>query len=312
MFFMSCDGISHAGTAKATNEDRFLIADIRPTTSFRKTNLDVSNDAVRSGRSLGNLMIVSDGSGDPDDAARASTLAVDSLVQSLMNDFHWTPPLDSIIEKAIEDQMLAAFWRCQQTIVREAKVLDDSRRADMSASVALAWVSWPHLLLATAGNCRAMLVRNGTLQFMTEDDAAPLSELDRSERTGSEALDDAGDNVLTNLVGGLSKRLSPTIRFLQLEKRDSLLLCTDGVTGVMSTARMVEILASPVSATGACDAIVNESLRVSGNDNVTVIVAKLEELKQEQSAEAFAAATLDDGETPDEGSALKKGATTVL
>ncbi len=286
MYFMNCDGLSHAGTAKEVNEDRFVIAEIRPSTSFQKTNLDIGNDAIQIGRPFGNLMIVSDGSGEPEDAARASTIAVDSLVKSLMNDFHWSVPLDTRVKKSIEDQLLAAFWCCQETIVREANVLDESRRADMSASVGLAWVCWPDLLVATAGNCRALLVRNGESVFLSRDDTTPLSKIPLHERAGSESLDDAGEHVLINLVGGLSHQLSPAIQFLTLEMEDSLLLCTDGVTRSLANERLVEILASPVSASEACEVIINEALRINGSDNITAVVAKIARVKMTQTAVA--------------------------
>ncbi len=281
MFLMDCDGLSHLGTSKRVNEDRFVIAEVRAMTSFQKMNLDLDANAIRYGRVFGNYLFVSDGNGEPDDAARASTLVIDNLVKGLMDDFHWTAPFDSRSEKAITDQVRNAFWTCQDAVVREARVLDSSHHADMSASLALAWIAWPHLMLATAGNCRILLVRNGKLKFCTHDDSKPMAETKVQFRTGSEPLDDSKQNVLTNIVGGRDNQLSPTIHFIQLELNDAIALCTDGVTHSLSNRRLTEILASDLTAAEACQVIVDDSLRIDGSDNITAVVAKLKAIKPE-------------------------------
>ncbi|HZQ39654.1 MAG TPA: SpoIIE family protein phosphatase, partial [Rhizomicrobium sp.] len=71
---------------------------------------------------------------------------------------------------------------------------------------------------------------------------------------------------------GISDPLSPFIAPLSLSPGDTILICTDGLTGVMSPSRMAQVLAEATNSRGACEALLEEVLAGPATDNVTVSV----------------------------------------
>lgn len=71
---------------------------------------------------------------------------------------------------------------------------------------------------------------------------------------------------------GISDQVSPYIAPLTLLPGDAILICTDGLSGVLPPSRMAQLLAEHPGAQGACDALLNEVLSGPAADNVTVSV----------------------------------------
>lgn len=68
--------------------------------------------------------------------------------------------------------------------------------------------------------------------------------------------------------------MTPSIGLLDLESRDMLLLCTDGLTKHVPDATIAELLASDPDPGLICDRLVDAALAGGGTDNVTVVVAR--------------------------------------
>jgi protein phosphatase len=71
---------------------------------------------------------------------------------------------------------------------------------------------------------------------------------------------------------GISDLLSPFIAPLTLAPGDTILICTDGLSGVMAPSRMAQLVAEATSSRGACEALLEEVLAGPATDNVTVSV----------------------------------------
>ncbi len=71
---------------------------------------------------------------------------------------------------------------------------------------------------------------------------------------------------------GISDPLSPYIAPLALAPGDTILICTDGLSGALSPSRMAQLLAEATSSRGACEALLDEVLAGPATDNVTVSV----------------------------------------
>jgi protein phosphatase len=71
---------------------------------------------------------------------------------------------------------------------------------------------------------------------------------------------------------GISDPLTPYIAPLTLSRGDRILICTDGLSGVLSPSRMAQVLAQATSSRDACEALLEEVLAGAATDNVTVSV----------------------------------------
>ena len=83
-------------------------------------------------------------------------------------------------------------------------------------------------------------------------------------------------NVVTNAVGGTQSGVQVELHRLSLESGDVLLLCSDGLTGMVPDERIAAILQEHCEPKSACRRLVAEANAQGGKDNITVIVAKFE------------------------------------
>jgi protein phosphatase len=126
-------------------------------------------------------------------------------------------------------------------------------------------------LIAHVGDSRAYHFRRGELRQITRDQTVAQELIDRGvppERTVQMR------NALTNMLGGRHDEVSPDVSHLALEDGDRLLLCTDGLTNLVSDREIAEVIDRRSSPQAACDALIELALGHGGKDNVTVVLAQ--------------------------------------
>ena len=128
---------------------------------------------------------------------------------------------------------------------------------------------WAHV-----GDSRLYLLRQGSLQQVTQDHSLVEDLVRNGSITEEQARIHPRKNVLTRAVGVDSTVNIDTGTF-PVEARDTVLLCTDGLTNMMSDAEIQEILAGDTEDPAAC--LVKKALDAGGSDNITAIVVKYDE-----------------------------------
>ena len=81
-------------------------------------------------------------------------------------------------------------------------------------------------------------------------------------------------HVITNAVGGNNSEVTVEIHKVQLEAGDSVLLCSDGLTNMVSDEEMSHILQTHANPEQACRELVDQANDKGGQDNIPVIVAQ--------------------------------------
>jgi protein phosphatase len=81
-------------------------------------------------------------------------------------------------------------------------------------------------------------------------------------------------HVLTAALGTTAEPTDPQVQRLHLSDDDQLLLCTDGLTEMVSDADITSILTNAGSSGAACQALVDQALAEGGRDNITVVLAR--------------------------------------
>ena len=82
-------------------------------------------------------------------------------------------------------------------------------------------------------------------------------------------------NLLVNSFGAHPEKVKIDIEHVPLEDGDRLLLCSDGLTDMVSDEEITSMLSEVSGAQATCDALIGRALHNGGKDNVTVIVADL-------------------------------------
>jgi len=269
---MDCCGASHRGLIREKNEDQYLIADLQKSVVIHQTSLSYDEDTELRGGSQAKLMLVADGVGGNAAGERASSIALEGVVQYLLNAMHWMFRPEDDRESTFVDDLKSALSFTQKRIQHAAETVPSNQ--GMGTTITMAYVVWPHAYLVHAGDSRAYLYRNGRLTLLTHD------------QTYAQALADAGvlkpeqihasplNHVLSSLLGCDPTQLDPQVYKTQLELNDTLLLCTDGLTLHLNESQITEILTSSVSASTACHQLIASTNNAGGYDNTTVVVAR--------------------------------------
>ncbi|MGO1053791.1 PP2C family protein-serine/threonine phosphatase [Crossiella sp. CA198] len=124
--------------------------------------------------------------------------------------------------------------------------------------------------LVHIGDSRAYLVRDGNLSQITHDDTFVQSLIDEGRITPDEALTHPQRSLLLKALTG--HEVEPSLAIREARNGDRYMLCSDGLSGVVSAETLAEALAIPDPRTCA-DRLIELALKGGGPDNVTVIVA---------------------------------------
>jgi serine/threonine protein phosphatase PrpC len=130
--------------------------------------------------------------------------------------------------------------------------------------------------LVHIGDSRAYLLRDGALQQLTQDHTLVQRMVDEGRLTKEEAEHHPQRSILTRALG-VDADAEPDPLTLDLLAGDRLLLCTDGLTGMVGIDRIHETLEGEPDAQVAADRLVDAANDAGGEDNITVIVLDFEE-----------------------------------
>jgi protein phosphatase len=225
-----------------------------------------------------NLLVLSDGVGGQANGEVASAMAVETIVtyclevtaDRLTANGKESPSVIS----ARADHLIRAVDRANRAIYGASA--HDSQFQGMGATVVAAWIDGLQLSLVHVGDSRAYLLRAGKLESLTADHTLVAEQV----RSGILTLEQAQTNPLRRLLIralGAREEVEVDIHENELRSGDILLLCTDGLTGMVPESEITEILMRGQDAQSAADRLVASANEHGGEDNVSVIVLRIAE-----------------------------------
>jgi protein phosphatase len=223
-----------------------------------------SNQDVFGGRLVASgarLMIVADGMGGHAGGATASRLAVEA-VETALEDSSEAPG------EALRAAMEAANAR-----VYEQAANDVSLRGMGTTGVAMLFHPDGTAWLANVGDSRAYRLRDGQFEQLSLDHSLVAEMERRGLITAEEAKHHPRRNEVLRSIG-VAPEVSIDISQVELRAGDRYLLCSDGLTGVVSDARIATLLAAP-TLTDAARQLVDAANAGGGPDNITVQIARI-------------------------------------
>ena len=219
---------------------------------------------------------MADGVGGNAAGEKASEMAVNSIEKFVVDTLKWCSHLRATAQG---DPILVEF----QIALSEAndKVISEADRNPawhgMATTMTLGYFFQRELFVAHVGDSRCYLLRNGLLYRLTRDHTLVAEMVRRGVLKPEEAVNHAYRHVVTNVVGGDDPGVQVEMHKLALEGGDCLLLCSDGLTEMVSDEEILQILMSTPDTAAACDMLVKRANEKGGKDNVTVAVARFEE-----------------------------------
>jgi len=273
-------GLSHTGCVRTSNEDSFLIAELARNLNVLQTN--IPQPASRSSSHRVHVFLVADGVGGSKAGEVASALSVVTVEDLLLNAFRRLTMLQPGEENAVLKDLRATLFKADARIVREAAQHPEWQ--GMASTLTMALAVNRQLIVAHAGDCRCYLFSHGRLQQITTDHTLAAELEQQGLITPCESGDHPWRHVVSNLLGGTDKGVRTELHSLELHDGDAVVLCSDGLSEMVSNDRIVEMLKEIADPREAACALVADANNRGGRDNVTVIVARFVEPHIDQAA----------------------------
>jgi protein phosphatase len=228
----------------------------------------VRNNNEDSGFIGKHFLLVADGMGGHAAGELASSTTV-AIVAQVDNN---KEKLEELESKLIE---------IPKVITKELKnaINKDSSRSGMGTTLTAAVVQENQLKVSHVGDSRAYLVRNKEISRITKDQTYIQSLIDNNEITESEAKNHPQRSLLLQAIDGITESI-PVITSTEILENDKIILCSDGLTNVVTDEEILEIV-NQFDYVGAVSALIEKALENGGPDNITVIVADLQKEKYE-------------------------------
>jgi protein phosphatase len=252
------------GQVREHNEDNFLVADL----TRRSRGLLEANRATTIGPQ-GAVFAVCDGMGGAAAGEIASQLAVDILYERLVDGLGDRPVKRDDLARRLVHAVEAAGLR----IFHEAKA-DRSRRG-MGTTVTAAALVDDILFFAQVGDSRGYILRGDTLVQLTRDQSLVNQLIEAGQLTEEEAETFEHNNIILQALG-TSDTVQVDLTYAELRKGDVLLLCSDGLSGMVRFEEIREILRSGAEPLEICKALTERANQAGGHDNITVIIVEFD------------------------------------
>ena len=242
---MQCWGITDPGCVRTQNQDAYMTEQLDRNTT---------------------LCVVCDGMGGAKSGNVASLLAVDVFVEEIRRTWHSgmdPEEIDRMLEGAVK---LANF-----TVFDQAQQFEEFY--GMGTTLVAALICGKTVTVVNVGDSRAYLVNKDGLRRITTDHSLVQMMVQRGELTPERARTYPGKNYITRAIGTESVVLCDVFH-LHVERGDSVLLCSDGLSNMMDDQEILFEVAHGVNKQHCCQRLLDIAKNRGAPDNVTSILVQ--------------------------------------
>jgi protein phosphatase len=233
----------------------------------------VNNEDTYAVRPQEGLFVVCDGMGGCQAGEVASGLAVTAIVDEVANG-RWMTARDVGATGYLPQtgRLVDAVRRSNELIYRRSKT--DSRQADMGTTVVSAWIAGQIASVAHVGDSRAYLWHDDQLHRLTRDHSFLEACSEAGVADQLESLEPDTQNALVRVLGR-EPEVDVDIAEVPMQAGDYLLLCSDGLTRMVSDEAVGQTIGRVRDAQKICDVLVDTAIRNGGLDNITVVAVEM-------------------------------------
>lgn len=243
---MKAVGLSDIGRCRKNNEDAFYV----PT----------EEDSVQ------NLYIVADGMGGCNAGEVASSLAIEAFLNYIKKEQSHHK------EEDIPDLLTGAMVEANRAVYLKSNSGSDF--AEMGTTLVAAAVQGGKIYVVYVGDSRAYLYQNKQLVQLSTDHSYVMELVKMGTITKEEAAIHPKRNIITRAIG-IRERVETDAVMEEAGKGDILLLCTDGLSGMLTDREITEIIGKRISLEKRADQLVQRANERGGHDNVSLILVDI-------------------------------------
>ena len=267
---------SHVGRVRRGNEDNYLLLSVSRSRAWTSEQSD--GEFVIESQSFdvddsGVVLAVSDGMGGALAGEVASKLAVESVCERLLNE----DPEETLTPEAYEYDLISKLYNAtlyaNHLVHQQGRT--DPQFQGMGATFTGLGVTSRGVDIIQVGDSRAYLIRDGRIYQVTKDQSLVQQLIDAQQISAEEAETHTLKNVILQALGAQNE-IYPVSARLAPNRGDVVLLCSDGLSNKVQAAEMQRIVVDNLdSLEMACAELVKEANENGGEDNITVVLAKL-------------------------------------
>ena len=271
-FTVKAFGITDKGKVRTSNEDQFLIAEL--TKSMRLWQTSLPEPRIQVGEEHAHLFVVADGMGGHRAGEQASGLAVVAIEQYTLNTFKWFLGSSGNDVQEVLAQFQSAIGLADARILEKAA--ERPELSGMGTTVTMAFNLGAQLSVVHVGDSRAYLYRDGQLDQITLDHTVTAEMVRHGALRTDEAAGHRMRHVITNVVGGQELGVTAEAHALEVQAGDRLLLCSDGLTEMVTNDEIAAALDAEATPEAAAKMLLSQANEAGGRDNVTVVVVRFD------------------------------------
>ena len=240
---MQCWGLTDPGCVRLQNQDAYQIEQLDKNTV---------------------LCVVCDGMGGAKSGNVASTLAVDVFVEEVRR--CWISGMDA---KQTEQMLQGAVKLANFTVFDQAQQLEEF--FGMGTTLVAVLVQNRTVTVVNVGDSRAYVVNRNGIHRITVDHSLVEMMVQRGDLTPEKARNYPGKNLITRAIG-TEPVVECDVFNLDVERGDSLLLCTDGLTNTMDDQEILFEVVHGVNKQQCCQRLLDIAKNRGAPDNVTSVL----------------------------------------
>jgi serine/threonine protein phosphatase PrpC len=245
-------GHTHVGMKRNHNEDNFLLLPEE------------------------RLCVVADGMGGHSSGEIASKIAIDEMAEFFKltgadQDVTWPYKMDK--QKNYDQNRLATAVKLANIRIFEKASADQKYKGMGTTIVSVFFASAAEVVVGHVGDSRVYFYRNGELKQVTEDHFLLNDYLKAKKLTPEEIEAFPHKNVIVRALG-MKDSVQVDLNRVEPKQGDVYLLCSDGLSGMVSDAQICGVLGATSDLERACGQLIDLANANGGNDNVTCILAR--------------------------------------
>jgi PPM family protein phosphatase len=283
MLTVEIHATSHIGRVRRGNEDNYLLLNISHSKAWTSSQ-EPDEFIIESQRfdvdENGIVLAVSDGMGGALAGEVASKMAVETVSEKILHEDTEKTIAPDHFNDCLIGKLYDATVYANQLIHQQGR--SDAQYQGMGATFTGVGITHDAVDVIQVGDSRAYLVRGGNIYQVTKDQSLVQQLIDARQISPEEAETHTLKNVILQALGAQNEIYPVSARLIP-QRDDVLLLCSDGLSNKVTAAQMQKIVLDNADHLEiACADLVKVANANGGEDNITVILAKLtgEELPQ--------------------------------